>query len=607
MKSFLVWCAVLALMAVPKLKADWTFTVTNSITAITAQENGAFTVIVRENATSPTATFTIWSGAGPVTAGRAGIAVAAGGAYYFSGTPFQRNQVIGYIQAGSSGPFTFAAITSGTIAPSPNIGVVADGKCLGNTGGVWAGLNCGGGGGGGSWSDLTAPTADLSLNMAAHPSTFANTGLFDMQIPALGDADSPSLPVLSLNNPTPGTDLQNGQYSPALEFHSHGWDGAASTSKLFRIFSDRGPSADLQFYGSNDGSTWNYIGEMYADGSGADWDGEWDMQYMDIQHDLTVHGACTGCTHPGGADTQMQFNDAGTLSGDSGFTYNKTTGTATLAGNLVLPVTADANSGVIVVNSASFIHRYGNENSFLGHSAGNFTLFGNHATGVGAFALNGLTTGNKNTAVGFDAAIVTADGEDNTAVGSSSLLTNTSGNRNSAIGQQALNTITTGSDNTGIGWRAGSSIDDGSFNTFLGSGADANNTSLTNAMAIGANATVAASNTIQLGNTSVTKINTSGAFQGLAIVGDGATPSVGTCGTIGTGSRNTAGFITSGTTGSCVSVITFSATAPVGWSCGISNSTTANLIRQTDSSTTTATFTGVTVSSDILRYICAAY
>lgn len=93
-----------------------------------------------------------------------------------------------------------------------------------------------------------------------------------------------------------------------------------------------------------------------------------------------------------------------------------------------------------------------------------------------------------------------------------------------------------------------------------------------------------------------------------AFLGGGSTPSVATCGTIGTGSKNSAGFITSDTTGSCVSVLTFNGyTAPTGWSCAISNATTANLMTQTGSTTTTATFTGTTVANDVLRYNCLPY
>lgn len=39
---------------------------------------------------------------------------------------------------------------------------------------------------------------------------------------------------------------------------------------------------------------------------------------------------------PGGVDTYVQFNDAGTFGGDAGFTYNKTTDSATLVGSLTV-------------------------------------------------------------------------------------------------------------------------------------------------------------------------------------------------------------------------------------------------------------------------------
>lgn len=37
---------------------------------------------------------------------------------------------------------------------------------------------------------------------------------------------------------------------------------------------------------------------------------------------------------PGGSDTQVQFNDGGSFGGDSGFTFNKTTDSAALLGNM---------------------------------------------------------------------------------------------------------------------------------------------------------------------------------------------------------------------------------------------------------------------------------
>lgn len=48
-------------------------------------------------------------------------------------------------------------------------------------------------------------------------------------------------------------------------------------------------------------------------------------------HRLLV--STSGSTTPGGSDTQVQFNDGGTMAGDAGLTYNKTTDTLTVAGD----------------------------------------------------------------------------------------------------------------------------------------------------------------------------------------------------------------------------------------------------------------------------------
>lgn len=71
----------------------------------------------------------------------------------------------------------------------------------------------------------------------------------------------------------------------------------------------------------------------------------------------------------------------------------------------------------------------------------------------------------------------------------------------------------------------------------------------------------------------------------------------------------TAGTIVSGTTGACSIVVTMGGglAAPTGWACAPSNRTTANLIRQSASSTTTATLTGVTVADDVISFSCVGY
>lgn len=74
----------------------------------------------------------------------------------------------------------------------------------------------------------------------------------------------------------------------------------------------------------------------------------------------------------------------------------------------------------------------------------------------------------------------------------------------------------------------------------------------------------------------------------------------------------TAGTYMSGTTGTCTTVITMNGatglTAPNGWSCwGNDQTTAADLIGQSASSSTTATLKGTTVSGDVINFGCIGY
>lgn len=70
-----------------------------------------------------------------------------------------------------------------------------------------------------------------------------------------------------------------------------------------------------------------------------------------------------------------------------------------------------------------------------------------------------------------------------------------------------------------------------------------------------------------------------------------------------------AGGFLSGTTGTCTVVVTMGGgiSAPGGWVCSANNFTTANLIRQTGNTGTTATFSGTTVSGDVIAFGCQGY
>jgi hypothetical protein len=101
-------------------------------------------------------------------------------------------------------------------------------------------------------------------------------------------------------------------------------------------------------------------------------------------------------------------------------------------------------------------------------------------------------------------------GEKNIANGRSSLYTNTTGYYNTASGNEALYSNTTGISNTAFGFQSLYSNTTGDYNTALGYGANVSAGDLTNATAIGYGAVASASNTIQLGNSSVTSVVTSG-------------------------------------------------------------------------------------------------
>ncbi len=116
-----------------------------------------------------------------------------------------------------------------------------------------------------------------------------------------------------------------------------------------------------------------------------------------------------------------------------------------------------------------------------------------------------------NTAVGYNALGSGSTGTSNTAMGVQSLLSNTSGSQNAGYGYGALQNTTTGSQNTAFGGRnAGNVNTSGNYNTFVGAEANASVGNLSNATAIGANAIVSASNSMQLGDANVTNVKTSG-------------------------------------------------------------------------------------------------
>jgi len=162
----------------------------------------------------------------------------------------------------------------------------------------------------------------------------------------------------------------------------------------------------------------------------------------------------------------------------------------------------------------------GIDDGYNNTAIGNFTMKDNNGgfnnTSVGANAFQNITTGNDNTALGYYAMLNSTTGKFNTATGSYALSSNTgsgnTGSYNVANGYSSMLYNQTGSKNVGVGYYALFANRTGSNNTAIGNQADVASADLTNATAIGNGAIVNASNTIQVGNSSVTSVYTSGAI-----------------------------------------------------------------------------------------------
>ena len=175
----------------------------------------------------------------------------------------------------------------------------------------------------------------------------------------------------------------------------------------------------------------------------------------------------------------------------------------------------DGTAGLYVYNGSKWLHQASwysiGTSSFMPSIPASATSGALLNLGIGSSALNSVSTGDQNTAVGAQALQSLTSTGNNTAVGYNSLFSTVS-----SIAAEAQF-------NTAIGRQSGMNNIKGSYNTFLGAGSDASLTNLTNATAIGNGAEVSASNTIQLGNTDVTNVNTSGTITTSGSVGIGTT------------------------------------------------------------------------------------
>jgi hypothetical protein len=215
-------------------------------------------------------------------------------------------------------------------------------------------------------------------------------------------------------------------------------------------------------------------------------------------YDLTVNGITVG--RGGGS------NESNTVIGKNA-----------LVNNTVDNVNYTGIENTAIGFNALSSNTTGYENTAIGLSSLYYNTEGYENTAIGKRSLYRNTTGFWNTANGHNAMESNTTGNKNTASGKSSLYNNTEGSNNTANGYNAMFSNTTGNDNTAYGNGAGRHIANGTtsnttsdFSVYLGSNTKASADNAQNEVVIGYNAIGAGSNTIQLGNTAVTDVKTSG-------------------------------------------------------------------------------------------------
>jgi uncharacterized protein (TIGR02145 family) len=201
---------------------------------------------------------------------------------------------------------------------------------------------------------------------------------------------------------------------------------------------------------------------------------------------------------------------------------SNTTGDANTAfGVQALQANTTGFSNVAIGNLALWKNTDAYHNVGIGESALANTTTGDYNIGIGRGTLTENRLGNNNIGIGSEAgyylnANSSGTGADNVYIGYQTSRGANKGSSNTAIGSQALNNGAYGnsfthnySNNVAVGYSAGT-VSLSNNNTFLGASANVDNSTWTNSTAVGYNAIATASNSIQLGNTSVANVKTSG-------------------------------------------------------------------------------------------------
>jgi hypothetical protein len=228
------------------------------------------------------------------------------------------------------------------------------------------------------------------------------------------------------------------------------------------------------------------------------------------------------------ANTSAAFN--------TGIGYNALLKTTTGSGNtavgaqaLVENTTGPQNTAVGVF--ALQVNTTAAANTAIGYASLYTNTTGLYNTGLGSETLNQNTTGSNNTAAGRVALRDNTTGSQNAAFGNLALYFNTTGSQNTGIGYSALGGITTGINNVAVGNIAGNLINSGTANitssnsVYLGHDTRASASGNTNEIVIGYEGRGNGSNTVTIGNSSITNNYFTGNVNGGSFVKTSGTSS----------------------------------------------------------------------------------
>jgi hypothetical protein len=206
----------------------------------------------------------------------------------------------------------------------------------------------------------------------------------------------------------------------------------------------------------------------------------------------------------------LKFNTSGQETSISNY-YNGGDGRNIWIGGGGLSSTSGAAYNVAIGNDALLNNTSGFYQVAIGFETLKANTSGNYNVAIGVQTLGANTTGVRNVGIGANCLGVNTTGGNNMAFGFQTMIQSTTGSDNVAIGSQSLNTLTTGGSNIAIGKESGRLVSGGGNNNtpsesiYIGQDTRASAAGNSNEMVFGHTAIGQGSNTVTLGNSSITK------------------------------------------------------------------------------------------------------